>query len=144
MKSMRKTRHKYYTRKYYFGEYLSQGRTELFWASDMVSFKDLVDAGLLTLQPGFNPKINAWATEAIRLREIFDAVKSGKSSPCQISDEEWVVARRIGDLFRRWELLMVAYFLALRPRVRMDSKLLHKGPSDCFKRNIFLTLLLRS
>lgn len=115
-------------RKYYFGEYLSQGALKIEGCCSIVSMQQIIHDGLGYLRPEFGTAEafnGEWANKVVALREAFY-----NSEPSWLTeDREIDAAIRIGNRYgASWEIPIALAFLALKPRRvgdgRQDEKII--------------------
>lgn len=112
---------------FYFGEYRSQGALRIEDKCQIISAQAIIDQRLFLLQPEFKKPMEkrepTWANEVVRLREAFYQKKADRQ---QIMKEELQAVINIAQLFGpRWRLPIAANLMALLPRRRGDSAILH-------------------
>ncbi|KAB8238172.1 uncharacterized protein BDW43DRAFT_321241 [Aspergillus alliaceus] len=108
------------SKRYYFGEYLTQGQLDIQGKCVSVSLQRIIDLGLFELYPelGDRSKWNIWAKRVIKLREIF-------AHPCLTTHSEVRRALTIAQgCFRDcWVVPFAASLLALKSRKQDDTKI---------------------
>lgn len=106
-----------FKKRYYFGEYLTQGRLEIEGNCARVSLQQMMDLGLFELHPGLKNK-NRWislANRVLELRTNFKYLPSTTHSEIQKTIK--IAQCCFGD---RWVVPFAAMLLALRPRSHQD------------------------
>jgi hypothetical protein len=115
--------------RYYFGEYLSQGRLDISHRSSRVSLHTLITLGLYQLEPRFQDDQDLWAKRVVALREAFVAQNQ------RIDDVNQAGLRRattMGQAFGdEYALPVLLMLLSLSPR-RADDQALFRGIKAMF------------
>lgn len=106
--------------KYYFGEYLSQGQTNVYGRSCTVSCDKIINNHLFAMMHQFKVDIEGetslWANAVVKAREPFYIMEQEA-----IDNSEFSGAMAIASEFgTRWSLPMLANLLALSPRTARD------------------------
>jgi hypothetical protein len=125
--NLRNKRHYYFAGSYYFGEYLSQGALRIEGKCQTVSAQAILDHGLFVLQPDLKKSLETQdpklANEVVRLREVFYQNEADRQPT---TSEELQAMIDIAQLFGSpWRFPIAANLIALRPRQRGDSAILH-------------------
>ncbi|KAH8124573.1 hypothetical protein FP744_10006358 [Trichoderma asperellum] len=129
VRQLRNMKHKDYSGFYYFGEYLSQGQTNINGRSCTVPCDKIINDHLFALMPEFKvemeSEVQSWANAVIRFRDP-SSIKKQEA----IDNSEFSEAKAIALEFdTKWFLPMLANLLALSPRtanpanIRLISKL---------------------
>ncbi|KAL4860392.1 hypothetical protein BDV12DRAFT_181650 [Aspergillus spectabilis] len=106
--------------RFYFGEYLTQGRLKIEGKCARVSLQQLIDLGLFELHPGLENQ-DRWASLAIRVVELRTNFVNLPATACSEVRKAITIAQCcFGD---RWAVPLSAMLLALRPRSRDDAKI---------------------
>ncbi|KAF9763137.1 hypothetical protein IL306_003235 [Fusarium sp. DS 682] len=122
---LRNKPHKTYSGVYYFGEFLSQGQTNIEGRSSTVTCDKIVNNNLFTMLPQFKVELEdsrrQWAEAVVKSRESFYT----DIEPEATSDSDFLEATNIALKFGMlWFLPMLANLLALRPRAAQDPGIL--------------------
>uniref|UniRef100_A0A4E9EJI8 DUF7587 domain-containing protein n=1 Tax=Gibberella zeae TaxID=5518 RepID=A0A4E9EJI8_GIBZA len=122
---LRNKRHKTYSGVYYFGEFLSQGQTNMTGRSSTVTCDKIINNDLFTMLPQFQAELEdskiQWAEAVVKSRESFYM----DIEPEATSASEFVEAAKIALNFGTvWFLPVLANLLALRPRAAQDPGIL--------------------
>ncbi|EMT68721.1 hypothetical protein FOC4_g10000300 [Fusarium odoratissimum] len=122
---LRNKRHKTYSGVYYFGEFLSQGQTNMTGRSSTVTCDKIINNALFTMLPQFQAELEdskiQWAEAVVKSRQSFYMdIGPEATSAC-----EFVEAAKIALNFGTvWFLPVLANLLALRPRAAQDPGIL--------------------
>ncbi|KAI3571765.1 hypothetical protein IWW34DRAFT_824575 [Fusarium oxysporum f. sp. albedinis] len=122
---LRNKRHKTYSGVYYFGEFLSQGQTNMTGRSSTVTCDKIINNDLFTMLPQFQAELEdskiQWAEAVVKSRQSFYMdIGPEATSAC-----EFVEAAKIALNFGTvWFLPVLANLLALRPRAAQDPGIL--------------------
>ncbi|KAM0259731.1 hypothetical protein ACHAQJ_003165 [Trichoderma viride] len=119
-RQLRKREHRTYSGVYYFGEYLSQGQTNISGRSCTVPCDKIINNHLFAMMPQFEAEMEgetlSWADAVIKIREPFYVTEQEA-----IHNSEFYEAMAIASEFdTRWILPMLANLLALSPRTARD------------------------
>lgn len=103
--------------KYYFGEYLSQGRLNVDGKCSQTSIQQMIDSGLFDLSPTFKDvPCNKWATAVVDFRTIVKKLSSN-TKPSDVRKAITIAQASFGG---QWVLPVAAMLLSLEPRQRPD------------------------
>ncbi|KAK0767088.1 hypothetical protein N5P37_000821 [Trichoderma harzianum] len=122
---LRNKQHQTYSGVYYFGEYLSQGQTNIEGRSCTVTCDKIINSKLFAFMPQFEDELKdetplRWANAVIELRQPF-YIKKQK----EMKDSDFSNATTIALEFdTAWFLPMLANLLALNPRTARDPRII--------------------
>ncbi|KAL6801689.1 hypothetical protein J3E68DRAFT_447692 [Trichoderma sp. SZMC 28012] len=121
---MRNKKHRNYSGVYYFGEYLSQGQTNIEGRSCTVTCDKIINSNLFAFMPQFEDELEdeslLWANAVIKLRQPFYFKKQK-----EMKDSDFSKATIIALKFdTAWFLPMLANLLALSPRMARDPTII--------------------
>ncbi|KAF5694424.1 hypothetical protein FDENT_1190 [Fusarium denticulatum] len=124
-RNLRNKTHKTYPGVYYFGEFLSQGQTNITGRSSTVSCDKIINNHLFAMLPQFQVELEdskrQWAEAVVKSRELFYMDIESEAT----SASEFVEATNIALQFGKvWFLPVLANLLALRPRAARDRGIL--------------------
>lgn len=109
---------------YYFGEYLSQGQTNIEGRSCTVTCDKIINSNLFAFMPQFKDEIEGktqfWANTVIRLRQPFYITEEEEMNDSDFSDAT-IIANKFDTA---WFLPMLANLLALSPRTARDPAII--------------------
>lgn len=111
--------------RYYFGEYLSQGRLEIFGICAQTTMKNLVESGFFEVMPDFEDQVswNLWANRVVELRAPFnDAIDISQSNHYEVRRAITIAESCFPG---RWALPVAVMLLALKPRMNKDPVILN-------------------
>ncbi|CEL01151.1 hypothetical protein ASPCAL00742 [Aspergillus calidoustus] len=115
--------------RFYFGEYLTQGRLEIEGRCARVSLQQLIDLGLFELHPGLENQ-KGWALLVRRVLELRTNFANLPATTCSEVRKAITIAQCcVGD---RWAVPFSAMLLALRPRSRDDHAKIEAAYSAMF------------
>ncbi|KAL7783678.1 hypothetical protein V8C43DRAFT_293484 [Trichoderma afarasin] len=121
---LRNKQHQTYSGVYYFGEYLSQGQTNIQGRSCTVPCDKILNSNLFAFMPQFKDELDDktvfWANAVIKLRQPFYITEQE-----EIHDSDFNEAMIIALEFdTAWFLPMLANLLALCPRTARDPTII--------------------
>ncbi|KAJ5100989.1 hypothetical protein N7456_007041 [Penicillium angulare] len=107
-------------KRYYFGEYITQGQLEIDGRCASVSLQQMIELGLFELHPGLSDK-DRWGSLAKRVLELRrESTSSHTTTPAEIRRAITIAQCCFGD---RWVVPLSAMLLALRPRAQDNAKI---------------------
>ncbi|OAQ67912.1 hypothetical protein VFPPC_04241 [Pochonia chlamydosporia 170] len=122
---LRKKQHKFYSGVYYFGEYLSQGQTNIKGRSCTVTCDRIINDHLFSLIPSFKVELKDprayWADAVVKFRESFYRTEEPASTNGSEFEGAVMIALQYGKM---WFLPILANLLAMRPRMPRDFGIL--------------------
>ncbi|KAL7963775.1 hypothetical protein V8C34DRAFT_300261 [Trichoderma compactum] len=123
-RELRNKQHKDHLGVYYFGDYLSQGQTNIEGHSCTVPCNKIISGNLFVFMPQFKDKIQdktvLWANAVMKLRQPFYITEQEEISDSDF-DEAMITALEFDTA---WFLPMLANLLALSPRTARDPTLI--------------------
>ncbi|KAJ4859245.1 hypothetical protein T069G_07512 [Trichoderma breve] len=123
-RKMRNKQHKTYSGVYYFGEYLSQGQTNIEGRSCTVTCDKIINSNLFAFMPQFEDELKdkslLWANAVIKLRQPFYTTEQEEMNNSDFS-EATIIALEFDTA---WFLPMLANLLALNPRTARDPRII--------------------
>ncbi|QYT01572.1 hypothetical protein H0G86_008606 [Trichoderma simmonsii] len=126
IRKMRNTQHRTYSGVYYFGEYLSQGQTNIKGRSCTVSCDKIINDGLFRFMPQFKVEIEEktlfWANAVIKLRQPFYDMEQMAVHNTDLTDALFIAF----EFNSEWFLPVLANILALSPRTARDSTIIRQ------------------
>ncbi|KAK4065962.1 uncharacterized protein Triagg1_8271 [Trichoderma aggressivum f. europaeum] len=124
IRELRNKQHKDYSGVYYFGEYLSQGQTNIKDRSCTVSCDKIINNSLFTFMPQFKVEIEnrtlLWANAVIKLRQPFYDTEQEGVYNSDFTDSMLIAF----DFHTTWFLPMLANILALKPRTASNPRII--------------------
>jgi len=110
-------------RKYYFGEYLSQGRLDVAEHCSQTSLQKLLNMGLFELCPelGDETEWHRWAKRVVNIRDEKLRDTTGMTDKNEVRTAITMAQACYGS---RWALPVAAMLLSLKPRKHNDSVIL--------------------
>jgi hypothetical protein len=114
------------SKKWYFGEYLSQGRLNVTGHCSQTSMQKLLDMGLFELCPALeynedNNPWDGWASVVVRIRK---EMQNRETQPTTRGDVRKAITMAQACYGSRWTLPFAAMLLALQPRQYDDNVIL--------------------
>ncbi|TWU70517.1 hypothetical protein ED733_000789 [Metarhizium rileyi] len=127
LRQLRRNRSTRHSGSYYFGEYLSQGALNIEDKCHIVSGKEVLEHGLLTIQPAFRTyeswpvmERTPWVEEVLKLREAFYIRSPNTEQPATTDEVEAAV--NIAKLFAApFRLAVASGLIGLLPRQADDA-----------------------
>lgn len=123
-RELRHKQHKDYLGVYYFGEYLSQGQTNIKDRSRTVPCDKIINHNLFTFMPQFKDEIEGktlfWANTVIKLRQPFYDTEQEEIHSSDFNDAMFMAF----DFTSAWFLPMLANILALSPRTATSPRII--------------------
>lgn len=109
---------------YYFGEYLSQGQTNIEGRSCTVTCDKIINSNLFAFMPQFEDELKdkslRWANAVIELRQPFYIKKQKEMKKSDFSNATTIAL----EFDTAWFLPMLANLLALNPRTARDPRII--------------------
>ncbi|KAL6821633.1 hypothetical protein V8C40DRAFT_250592 [Trichoderma camerunense] len=124
LRELRNKQHKDYLGVYYFGEYLSQGQTNIEGRSCTVTCDKIINSNLFAFMPQFEDELKdkslRWANAVIKLRQPFYMKKQEEMKDSDFSNATIIAL----EFDTAWFLPMLANLLALNPRTARDPRII--------------------
>ncbi|KAK4068010.1 hypothetical protein Trihar35433_6570 [Trichoderma harzianum] len=121
---LRNKQHQTYSGVYYFGEYLSQGQTNIEGRSCTVTCDKIINSNLFAFMPQFEDELEdkslLWANTVIKLRQPFYITEQEEMKDSDFS-KAMIIALKFDTA---WFLPMFANLLALSPRMARDPTII--------------------
>ncbi|EXL74444.1 hypothetical protein FOPG_10471 [Fusarium oxysporum f. sp. conglutinans race 2 54008] len=126
-RNLRNKQHKTHSGVYYFGEFLSQGQTNIEGRSSTVTCDKIINNDLFAMLPQFKDELEdsrkRWADAVVESRESFYM----NNEPKATSGSEFSAAVKIALHFGTvWFMPVLVHLLALRPRASQDPGILDR------------------